>query len=126
MNGVARASSGTAAATSALAPTVDCGRARADPQRAVATLDAPQLGDAADVDEVFEHGEAQREHRHEALAAGEHLRLVAELGEEVHRIRQRLPARGTRTVRASSCERTVRKNVRRSSAKSSGCSIAAK
>ena len=60
------------------------GRAGADPQRAVATLDALQLGDAPDVDEVVEDREAQRQHRDEALTARQHLRPVAELGEQVH------------------------------------------
>ena len=40
-------------------------------------LDAPQLVDPVDVDEVLEPGEAQRQHRHEALTAGEHLGVVA-------------------------------------------------
>ena len=84
ISGVARASSGTAAATSALASTTASVVPGADPQRAVATLDALELGDAPDVDEVLEDREAQRQHRDEALTAGEHLRVVAELGEEVH------------------------------------------
>ena len=40
-----------------------------------------QLVDAADVDEVVEAGQPQVEHRHQALAAGEHLGVVAEVGE---------------------------------------------
>ena len=41
-----------------------------------------QLVDAAEVDQVVEHGQAQRQHRHEALAPGEHLGALAELTEE--------------------------------------------
>ncbi len=67
-------------------------RAGADPQGAVTTLDALQLADAPDVDEVLEDGEAERQHRDEALAAREHLRPVAELGEEGHRVGGRVGA----------------------------------
>ena len=45
-------------------------------------VDARELGDAVEVDEVGEAREAQRQHRHQALAAGEHLGLVAVLGEQ--------------------------------------------
>ena len=58
------------------------GRAGADPEVAVAPLDRAQLLDPTQVDEVVEDGQAQGEHRHEALAAGEHLGGVAELGEQ--------------------------------------------
>ena len=83
ISGVALASSGTARRH--LGAGLD-GRLRgagADPQRAVAALDALQLGDAPDVDEVLEDRQAQREHRDQALAAGQHLRAVAELGEQL-------------------------------------------
>ena len=64
-------------------------RARADPQLAGVPLDAAQLGDATDVDEVVEHREPQREHRHQALAAREHLRALAEPRDERDRVGQR-------------------------------------
>ena len=82
MNGVARASSGTAAATSALAPTIASVVPAPIHSVAVATLDALELVDPPDVDQVVEDGEAQGQHRDEALAAGQHLGLVAELGEQ--------------------------------------------
>ena len=53
---------------------------------AVAPLDAAQLLDPTEVDEVLEGGQPQGEHRDEALAAGEQLRDVAELGEQGHRL----------------------------------------
>ena len=96
-----------------------------DPAHVGVPFDAAQLGDARDVDQVREHGEAQREHRHEALAAGEHLRVVAEVGEERHGIGRR--GRGVVLERCGlHAPRTVRKNARTSSTKRSGCSIAAK
>ena len=52
---------------------------------------------AADVDQVLERGEPQRQHRHEALAAGQQLGAVAELGERRDGLRARSPAGGTRT-----------------------------
>ena len=56
--------------------------AGADANRSVLPLDAPELVEAADVDEVLERREPQRQHRHEALAAGEDLGLVAELAQQ--------------------------------------------
>jgi len=48
-------------------------------ERAVDALDPAQLGDAPDVDEVVEAGQAQGEHRHQALAPCDHLGPVPEL-----------------------------------------------
>jgi hypothetical protein len=59
------------------------GRAGADPHVPVAALDAPHPGDAADVDQVVEHGQPQGQHGDQALAAGEDLGAVAELGEQL-------------------------------------------
>jgi hypothetical protein len=53
----------------------------AHPQAAVAALDAPQVVDAPDVDEVVEHGQAQGEEGDQALAPGQDLGLVAQLGQ---------------------------------------------
>jgi hypothetical protein len=58
------------------------GRAPADPDRPVAALDAPQLVHPTQIDEVVEDRQAQVEHRHQALAAAEDLRAVAELGQQ--------------------------------------------
>jgi hypothetical protein len=80
MSGMARPSSGTARG--------HAGRARdglrvADAIRSVPfAARCPQLVDAREVDEVLEAREPQREHRHEALPAGEHLRVVAVLAEQ--------------------------------------------
>ena len=49
-----------------------------------------------------ETGEPQRQHRHEALPTGEHLGVVAVLGEQRGDVGRATRARGTRTVRASS------------------------
>ena len=59
------------------------GGGRTDPQGAVSMFDALQLADPSDIDEMVDVREPQREHRHEALPAGEHLGLLAELGEEL-------------------------------------------
>ena len=82
MNGVARASSGTARGHLGGRARWWPGRAGADPQGAVASLDRAQLLHPAQVDEVVEDGQAQGEHRHEALAAGDDLGGVAELGQQ--------------------------------------------
>ena len=60
-----------------------------------------QLVHPAQVDEVLEDGQAQGQHRHEALAAGEHLGGVAELGEQPDGLVDGRRARGSRTVPAS-------------------------
>ena len=60
---------------------------RADPQRAVAVLAVvAEAGQVVDVDEQRGGGEAQLEQRHEALAAREHLGVVAVLGEQRDRL----------------------------------------
>ena len=57
---------------------------------AVERTDARQLVDLVDVDELCGAGQAHGEQRHEALAAGEHLGLVAVLGEERERLVERM------------------------------------
>ena len=59
------------------------GGARPDPDGVATLLDAAQRRDPADVDEVVEDREPHGEHRDQALPAGDHLRAVAELGEQV-------------------------------------------
>ena len=49
-------------------------RERADSQRSVADGDAPQLRDAADVDDRGRHGEPELQQRNQAVTAGEQLR----------------------------------------------------
>ena len=88
ISGVARASSGTASATSAedsIVAWVVPAPIQMDP---FAALDALQLGHAAEVDQVVEDRQPQGEHRHQALAAGEDLRALAELGEQAARPRR--------------------------------------
>ena len=63
---------------------------RPDREGPVRALDAAQLVDPVEVDDVLEAGEAQRQHRHEALAAGEHLGVVAVLGEQRRDVGDRL------------------------------------
>ena len=67
----------------------------------VGDVDGIQPGDAVDVDEVRRGGEPHVEHRHQALPAGEHLAVVADLGRARRRPRRRCGVRGARTVRAS-------------------------
>ena len=55
---------------------------RADRDLAVLALDAVELGDAVHVDQMREARQPQCQHRHEALAAGEHLGVVAVLTQE--------------------------------------------
>ena len=57
-----------------------------DDNRAVVALNAPQIRDPPHVDEVLEDGQAEGKHRDQALASGEHLRVVAEVGQERHRL----------------------------------------
>ncbi len=85
MNGVARARSGTAAATVASVSTAASVVPAPTHTVAVATLDALELVEPADVDQVLEDGEAQREHRHEALATGEDFGAVAQLRQQLGR-----------------------------------------
>ena len=83
ISGVACASSGTAARDlrialhHALAGRRPAPRACRSPARSPASS-----ADAVHVDEVLEVREAQRQHRHEALPAGQHLGVVAVLGEQ--------------------------------------------
>ena len=49
-------------------------------------VDALHLGEPRDVDEVVEEGEPQRQHRHQALTAGQQLGLVTELPEQPGRL----------------------------------------
>ncbi len=58
--------------------------AGADAHGAAAALDPPQLLDPAHVDEVVEVGQAEGEHGHQALAAGQHPGAVTELGQQGH------------------------------------------
>ena len=53
---------------------------RADPQFSVMLADVPQPGEPADVHERRRAGETEIHHRDQALAAGEELGVVAELG----------------------------------------------
>jgi hypothetical protein len=82
---------------------LDCGGsgAGADPDLTGAALDAVQPVDAADVDQVPERREAQRQHRDEALTPSEDLGLVAEVGEQAGPPRSPSRAGGSRTGRAS-------------------------
>src|SRR5690606_4614531 len=64
------------------------GGAGADRQRAVAALDALELVEPRDVDQVVEERQPQIQHRDQALPAGEHLGLIAELGEQLRRLGQ--------------------------------------
>ena len=57
-------------------------RHRLDRERAVRTGDPAQVVDPVEVDDVLEAREPQRQHRHQALPAGQHLGLVAVLGEQ--------------------------------------------
>ena len=63
---------------------VDIGGAGSDPQRRAVSLDALQSCDAGDVDQVLEHREPQRQHRHEALASGKDLCSVTQLRQHRH------------------------------------------
>ena len=90
MSGMASASSGTASPAAASCSTARWRGHRPDRERAVRALDAAQLGDPVEVDEVLEAGEPQRQHRHQALPAGEHLGLVAVLGEQRDDVGERL------------------------------------
>jgi len=52
-------------------------------------LDAAKPGDAVDVDEEARLQKAHVERRHQALAAGQQLRLIAMLGEKIERLLER-------------------------------------
>ena len=67
-----------------------CGVAAAIRSEPFAPGDALQLPDPGDVDEVLEPGEAQGEHRHEALTAREHLGVVAVLAQQRDHVGHRL------------------------------------
>src|SRR2546430_9324170 len=56
-------------------------------------LDAGQGPDAVDVDEDLGRGDAEIHHRHEALAAGEHPRVILVLGEQRERFGERCGSR---------------------------------
>ena len=85
MNGVALASNGHCRRDLGTGLDRAPGWSRRRPRARRRGVDALQFRDAPDVDEVFEDGEPEREHRDEALSTGQHLRAVAELGEELHR-----------------------------------------
>ena len=59
-------------------------------------------GDARDVDERGRADDAEVHHRHEALTAGQHLGLVAELGQALERVLEVSPRGGSRRRPASS------------------------
>ena len=89
MNGVALASSGTEDGDLGARTDGRLGGAGANPQGIVAPLNAFQLGDATHVDQVIEDRQAQRQHGDEALAAGQDLGSVAQVGEKGGRVRGR-------------------------------------
>ena len=64
--------------------------------------------DARDVDERRRPREAEVHHRHEALAAGEHLGVLAQLAEPLERVLERVDAVVVE-VRGLHCERPIRK-----------------
>ena len=92
MRGVARARSGAAAATSGLDPTAASVVPGPDPQRAVTSLDAPQFRYPPQVDQVFEHGQAQGQHGDQALASGQQLGVVSQLTQQLGRLGERCGA----------------------------------
>ncbi len=59
------------------------GGAGPDPHRAVAALDAGELGQPGDVHQVLEGGQAQGQHGHQALTAGQQLGLVTQRGQQL-------------------------------------------
>ncbi len=61
-------------------------RHRADDERVTVVADAVQLRHAAEVDEQARRREPQPQHRQQALPAGDHLRLVARLGQRRDRV----------------------------------------
>ena len=63
---------------------------RSHPEVVVRALDGAELGDPVEVDQALEAREAQREHRHEALPAGEHLGVVAMAGEQLDGLGERV------------------------------------
>ena len=74
------------------AVTLDPGLAdqRPYPERPISALDARQLSDAVEVDEVIEAGQAQGHHGYQALAPGQHLGVLPEVAQEGHGVGQRL------------------------------------
>jgi hypothetical protein len=63
--------------------------AATDRQPAAFFLDVLEAGDAADVNQVAGAGQPQLEQRQQALAAGQHLGVVAVPGEQSQRLLQR-------------------------------------
>src|SRR5205823_2317459 len=61
----------------------------ANDERAVGHLDSLEIGKAVEIDDDAGGGEAQVEHRHEALPPGQWTRLVAVFGQEAHGLGQR-------------------------------------
>ncbi|GAB3364671.1 hypothetical protein GCM10027300_39790 [Modestobacter lapidis] len=60
---------------------------RTDAERADIDPDPVEAGNVVDVDELGRPGEPEVEHRHQTLATGEHLRVVAVLAQAVERLR---------------------------------------
>ena len=90
----------------AYAPVVPLEPRRAGPGRRPAprpasTSTASEAGDPVDVDEVRRGGQAHVEQRDQALAAGEHLAVVADLGQDGDGLVDGARVRGARTGRAS-------------------------
>ena len=83
ISGVAAASNGTSRSITSLASSVLCPDDRTEYDMTVHALDKAQRGDAADVDQSIEPRQTEVEHRDQALAAGQHLRLVAEVAEQL-------------------------------------------
>ena len=72
-----------------------------DPDRVVVDGDLVQLGQPVDVDQVRGGGQAHVEQRDQALAAGQDLAVVADLGQHGQGLGDRRRAGGTRTPLAS-------------------------
>ena len=61
----------------------------AEPHAGVGDLDPPQLGELAEIDDERGRGDAERHHRHQALAAGEYLGVAVARPEQRHRLAKR-------------------------------------
>ena len=57
-----------------------------DDNRAVVATNTPEVLDPRDVDEVREGGEPEGQHRDQALASGEHFRVIAKVRKEPDRL----------------------------------------